>query len=83
MLMFKLLLPGSPCYPFFPSWYSSIDVIKCNIINPFNSNFVVCSFKLLLIRMLSGTEKLRRKVGNLSLCAEVLHSNVSSLYNSE
>ena len=54
-----------------------------NAINPFNINFVVCSFKLLLIRMLSGTEKLRRKVGSLSLCAEVLHSYVSSLYNAE
>ena len=31
--------------------------------------------------MLSGTEKLRRKVSSLSLCAEVLHSDVTSLYN--
>ena len=54
-----------------------------NAINPFNRNFVVCSLKLLLIRMLSGTEKLRRKVGSLLLCAEVLHSYVSSLYNPE
>ena len=61
----------------------TLPLMLLNEINPFNINSVVCSFKLLLIRMLSGTEKLRRKVSSLSLCAEVLHSYVTSLYNPE